>query len=862
MSTVFRNLPPLVDGYPIDPDGTLFSIIVPEATTNLITNPSAEAYSWTGYGSSGSVSTPARRGHVGIAANASGGNYYSLSLTGNTQYTFSVDVMTHKSSGSGKYAPYVDIYFADSSGNMLGTAKREYLTPDIWYRPHVSYFASATATYRVYAVPPLVSGGPTFLATDGWQIEAKTYPTTYCDGSVTPLIDGGYVWNGPDNASTSTRSSQERSGGRILPLANYGARVIAHYGLNMEPQTAIGQEYAQIGGGVYERSLSGVRDFQLVLDFTASSYAELQRNKQALIRDIHADLVSPQQPVTLVYHAKENGVYIGEPLYIRAVYIEGMQGETVRSIGDRVTLVFRAYDPFLHTFGSRSISANNYNTESVSFIAQFKTGYGCDNLGTSTNNVVYALKIASNNTLYAGGAFTAAGGAAATNRIAQYNRQTDTWSKIGATGSANGDVYAITEGYDGIIYIAGAFTTINGVAANRIAAFNPSTNTVSALGTGLNGTAYGIAIGTGGRIYVVGSFGSAGGVANTNLIAVWSTATSTWSSVGGGITSGAILKGVVTAKNGHIIAGGRASTFGVTSATNIAEYTPSTNTWAAMAGGLTNAYSLPASYIETIAVGPDGTIYAGGNITGSGGVATTLGIAAWNGSNWSPLGNGLSNATNDPSVSQITVYDIEPDNNGGLFVAGDFTRVYNGIVLGNGGNGLAYWNGSNWRSTECYTLNSGLTYRSLAVDASGSYIFSSSSTMSSVISVGTASAESPGENRGTKAFPVLRLNNSDTVLVYVYGVFNITTGDAIYFDSIEIFPSESLYIRTGRSPAIWSDRRGSLLSSLVPGSSITNFSLVPGNNYIYILSTADAMIRNLDGYIVESFNGVDGAVFH
>lgn len=281
-----------------------------------------------------------------------------------------------------------------------------------------------------------------------------------------------------------------------------------------------------------------------------------------------------------------------------------------------------------------------------------------------------------------------------------------------------------------------------------------------------------------------------------------------------------------------------------------------------MAGGLTNSYAVPTSYIETIAVGPDGTVYAGGIITSSGGTITTLGIAAWDGSNWSPLGNGLSNATNDPSASQITVYDIEPDNQGGLYVAGDFTRVYNGITLGNGGSGFAYWTGTNWRSTEVRTINSGLTFRAIAIDDSNSYFISTTASMGNIYSVSTASADSPGYNRGTKANPTLRIYNGDTSIVNLYGVFNITTGDAIYIDNLEVFPSESIYIETGRTPAITSDRRGNMLSYLIPGSNIATFALTPGDNYIYILSNADPMFSNLDGNIVESFNGVDSAVFH
>lgn len=87
------------------------------------------------------------------------------------------------------------------------------------------------------------------------------------------------------------------------------------------------------------------------------------------------------------------------------------------------------------------------------------------------------------------------------------------------------------------------------------------------------------------------------------------------------------------------------------------------------------------SDVHSLALGPDGALYAGGGFTSAGGVANTLRIARWNGTAWTSLGTGANG----------TVFALAFGPTGLLYAGGSFTTM-NGVAA----NRIASYNGSTW----------------------------------------------------------------------------------------------------------------------------------------------------------------------
>lgn len=105
-------------------------------------------------------------------------------------------------------------------------------------------------------------------------------------------------------------------------------------------------------------------------------------------------------------------------------------------------------------------------------------GTGLDILGH-----IYALAVDCSGNLYAGGQFSAVGGVAA-NYIAKWNGTS--WTALGpglGRGQPRGVYTLAVDGSDNV-YAGGAFTTAGGIAANHIAKWNGISWSI--LGTGLN----------------------------------------------------------------------------------------------------------------------------------------------------------------------------------------------------------------------------------------------------------------------------------------------------------------------------------------------------------------------------------------
>ena len=247
-------------------------------------------------------------------------------------------------------------------------------------------------------------------------------------------------------------------------------------------------------------------------------------------------------------------------------------------------------------------------------------------LNSSVNTIAV-----SGSDIYIGGLFSTAGGNPA-NRIARWNTTTNTWFSLGSLtlgGGVSSFVNAIAvSGSD--IYVGGSFTTADGNSANRIARWNTTTNTWSALSGGVDLTVRTITV-SGSDIYVGGDFSLANGNP-ANRIARWSTTSSSWSALGSGVSS---VVRAIAVSGSDIYVGGSFTTAGGNPASRIARWNTTSSSWSALSGGVNNL-------VRTIAVsGSD--IYVGGLFTTANSNPANY-IARWNttANTWSPLGTGLN----------------------------------------------------------------------------------------------------------------------------------------------------------------------------------------------------------------------------
>ncbi len=292
-------------------------------------------------------------------------------------------------------------------------------------------------------------------------------------------------------------------------------------------------------------------------------------------------------------------------------------------------------------------------------------------LGSGLNGGVIALAV-SGNTLYAGGTFTNVGGGQ-TSYIAQWNGTN--WSAVGS-GMSNA-VYALAVS-GGTLYAGGLFTGASGVSANYIAQWNGTG--WSALSTGMDNRVFALAV-IGSTLYAGGYFDEAGGNSAAAAIAQWNG--NTWLAVGSGVGPAGDYPGVLAlAVSGSTLYAAGEFNFtaeGGATANNVAEWNGAN--WLALGSGLNGSY---ATTVNALAVS-GGALYAGGEFYTEVGdtYAYCYNVEEWSGGAWSPLGVGVGSESD--YVNALAV------SSGTLYVGGVFETAGSGPAMG-----VAQWNGTNW----------------------------------------------------------------------------------------------------------------------------------------------------------------------
>jgi protocatechuate 3,4-dioxygenase beta subunit len=287
-------------------------------------------------------------------------------------------------------------------------------------------------------------------------------------------------------------------------------------------------------------------------------------------------------------------------------------------------------------------------------------------LGSGVNGTVYALATDGTN-LYAGGAFSSAGGVPA-NNIARWNGSS--WSDIG--GGINGTVYALKV-VGNKLYVGGSFNLAGNVSAKNIAMWDGSWHS---LGDGTNGVVMALEV-IGTNLFAGGNFTMAG-LGNASCIARWDITSSFWMALGAGVTPQ--LGGGVFAlvKNGTdlFVGGSFWGTGGAYGAWHIVKLNSTNSSWSPMGSGLGNGKVL------TLAI-HNGELYAGGGFQSAGNWSNVVNyITKWDNLNsvWLPLGSGMG----------WHVHALKDDGSN-LYAGGSFSTA-NSISV----HGITYWDETNW----------------------------------------------------------------------------------------------------------------------------------------------------------------------
>ncbi len=284
-------------------------------------------------------------------------------------------------------------------------------------------------------------------------------------------------------------------------------------------------------------------------------------------------------------------------------------------------------------------------------------------LGVGMNYNVEALSVDASGNLYAGGAFTTAGGVTA-KKVAKWDGSA--WSALGE--GMDKTVYALAIDSVGNLYAGGDFTTAGGVSANRIAKWDG--NTWSSLGEGMSSTVFAIAFDSSGNLYAGGYFTTAGGVA-AKYLAKWNG--SAWSALGEQVSG--VVHSLAFDSRGGMLAGGGFVAAGPVTVNCVATWDGSS--WAALGTGVGGSYP----YVGVCCSDAAGAILVGGEFTTAGGVAAGL-IARWDGKNWSALGSGMTG---------VDVRAIAPDGASVIYAGGQFSKA-GGVDAPN----VAKWDGGAW----------------------------------------------------------------------------------------------------------------------------------------------------------------------
>lgn len=822
-------LPDPTTGYQLDEDYSFWSVVVPRSNKNRLVNPSAESLllldltEWTpdlSFSSYAVSSEKASRGFRSVKFVTGGANSdirvdFFQPVVG--WRTVSVDI-------------YHDINQRFSLRVTGSTGSPQYAYREIvplttgWARYSLRVYLPGSLSNEFRAIVRSYSTNTGFFYVDGWMISDFDGDYTYFDGDSTEeAFDANpyaFTWQGTPHFSVSSASDHVHSVGEIVSLESLGFKTTAIVGLGMiDPELNL--ITLSDGEELSKGSIAHGKDFSIVGRIYAPSYRELAQKRQELINYLNF-LNSHSGLLTLGYQTAD-----GIRLWMTCSFAGGLSGNVTNLYQDSLELRFRLLNGKVYEeFGSVAVldfSDTGNNTHI--FIRDPNTGQWRDLFVSAVaNGAINCAVIMDNGFVVVGGAFTTIAGITA-RRVAFYNPYTQTWAELG--DGLNGEVLTMAKlpgdfSTTGDIYpslIVGGSFTADGPGSTtllRIAYFDPSlgTNTFAALDDdGLNNTVRDVKVAPNGTIYAAGDFTQTGGAVTMRSFARVTSIAGTWSNlIGTSITGGTIYTIELAPDYSKIYVGGD---FTAIDGDNGKRCIAQWNVSAATWTALEAGLS---AIVRDLEIAPDGYLYAAGDFqTTAGGAARTMRrITRWTGSLFEEVGNGEIN---------VAMHRIAFDRHGNMYVAG--TQNEDGNYTSASETVLFQWNGAAWVSPDFRATNASTpTLGQIFIASDGSLVVPAAAS-ANVVLAGYTEVNCTG----TADTPIRFTMIGPGVL---HRISNWTLNAHIYFESLTLIEGEQFFLDlTGTIPRAWTNFRPNVLDQIVLGAS-DDFYLLPGSNHITV----------------------------
>lgn len=666
------------------------------------------------------------------------------------------------------------------------------------------------------------AGSGTFYL-DGIDVVAAAHWTTHVDGT-----QEGCEWDGEAHDSSSSRSAVTRAGGRWQNLYDdYGVIVQSYLGVGKAPRSTGGDGYSQLPGGALNASVRMSRTFTLVSFINSTTFADLLDKRNALSKVLDPEaypkgLDDKWQPIRIRNTAGTTYKTIA------AHYEGGLETDQTWAlpINERAAIRFFAPDPNWYEVGESSQILDTNDTATLRYLAgRLKSTGQWDDLGLTANptanGTCYTVLVARDKSVYFGGNFdgidndTPAGG----DFVIRWDPSDQSLNLLVGASDIGDQVYILSEGPDGKIYIGGIFTQVDGDAggdADYIIVYNPSSDTWEKLGVPNTGAAAitsidAMAWDSAGNLYIGGVFTNFADVAAADYFAKWDG--TNWSAVGsGGISA---VYAIAIDKDDNIYIGGTFAAGGWAGDPN-AQYWA---WWNGIAWSAVDDIALNGA-VGSLIFDARGDLYVGGVFTNADSNANADRIFKWTGAAVEALDTGVNGDVNNIVIAQ----------DGLVLVFGSFTTAGGLSTI----DRSAAWTGSSWVQYDTNLPGSSVIYAGdvgksdpatssnydiyLAFDTTGSGYFSGSTT---VTNSGTATV-----------YPQIIMERSGSGSARLVSIRNWITGVELYFD-YSLVDGETLTIDLHPDKqTIVSDFYGARLDALLAGSDLGEFSLLAGDNTI------------------------------